>query len=256
MRKRAELLAHVQNTNRQYNLPELGKKIASKANRDGVAERFADLAVQKTLEVDLALLTSDDELLQDLELSLWKTAKPHDAPTLYLLQPVPGIGKMLSLVLLYEIHDIGRFPTVQDVVSSCRLVKWAKESAGKRLGPSGNKIGNAHLKWAFSEAAALFLRNTPAGPKYLARLETKHDKGTALTILAHKLARAVYAMLKRTPAFDMERFLHGERSRAGEPDVELDTLGMSLSHAYALSYWTASLNAKGRTGCISPSPGH
>jgi transposase len=28
MRQRAELLAHIQNTNRQYNLPEIGKKIA------------------------------------------------------------------------------------------------------------------------------------------------------------------------------------------------------------------------------------
>ena len=35
MRQRAELLTHVQQTNSQYNLPELGKKIAYKANRDG-----------------------------------------------------------------------------------------------------------------------------------------------------------------------------------------------------------------------------
>src|SRR5262245_21160673 len=47
MRQRAELLAHVQNTNSQYNLPAIGKKIAYKANREGVAERFADAAVQK-----------------------------------------------------------------------------------------------------------------------------------------------------------------------------------------------------------------
>src|SRR4029453_3616099 len=35
-------------TNSQYNLPAIGKKIAYKANRDGVAERFADSAVQKS----------------------------------------------------------------------------------------------------------------------------------------------------------------------------------------------------------------
>ncbi len=208
MRKRAELLAHVQNTNSQYNLPEIGKKIAYKANREGVAERFADPAVQKSIEVDLALSTYYDQLLGDVELAIVKAAKHHDANTLYLLQTVPGIGKILSLVLLYEIHDIDRFPTVQDFVSYCRLVKCAKESAGKRLGTSGKKIGNAHLKWAFSEAAALFLRNNPVGQKYLARLEKKHDKGKALTILAHKLARAVYYMLKRQTAFDMDQFLH------------------------------------------------
>ena len=205
-RKRAELLAHVQNTNSQYNLPAIGKKIAYKANRDGVAERFADPAVQKSIEVDLALITYYDELLRDVELTIVKTAKHHDAQTLYLLQTVPGIGKILSLVLLYEIHDIHRFPRVQDFVSYCRLVKCAKESAGKRLGTSGSKIGNAHLKWAFSEAAVLFLRDHPAAQKHLARLEKKHGKGKALTVLAHKLARAVYHMLQRQVAFDKEKF--------------------------------------------------
>src|SRR2546427_3850151 len=206
-RKRGELLAHVQNTNSQYNLPAIGKKIAYKANRDGVAERFADPAVQKSIEVDLALITYYDELLRDVELTIVKTAKHHDANTLYLLQTVPGIGKILSLVLLYEIHQIDRFPRVQDFASYCRLVKCAKESAGKRSGTSGTKIGNAHLKWAFSEAAVLFLRDNPAGQKFLTRLEKKHSKGKALTILAHKLARAVYYMLRRQTAFDLNTFL-------------------------------------------------
>ena len=204
--KRAELLAHVQNTNSQYNLPAIGKKIAYKANRDGVAERFADPAVQKSIEVDLALITYYDELLRDVERTILNTAKHHDANTLYLLQTVPGIGKILSLVLLYEIHDINRFPRVQDFVSYCRLVTCAKESAGKRLGTSGTKIGNAHLTWAFSEAAVLFLSDHPPAQTYLARLEKKHDKGKALTVLAHKLARAVYDMLKRHVAFDKDQF--------------------------------------------------
>jgi transposase len=207
MRKRADLLAHVQNTNSQYNLPEIGKKIAYKANREGVAERFDDPAVQKTIEVDLSLITYYDALLKDLELSILKTAKHHDAQTLYLLQTVPGIGKILSLVLLYEIHRIARFPRVQDFASYCRLVKCSQESGGKRLGTSGKNIGNAHLKWAFSEAATLFLRHNPQGQKLLARLEKKHDKGKALSILAHKLGRAVYCMLKRKEAFDMRIFL-------------------------------------------------
>jgi transposase len=208
-RKRAELLAHVQNTNSQYNLPELRKQLAYKANRDGVAERFPDPAVQKSVEVDLALIGYYDQLLNDVELTIVQTAKQHDAQTLYRLQSIPGIGKILSLVLLYEIHDISRFPRVQDFVSYCRLVKCAKESAGKRYGTSGTKIGNAYLKWAFSEAAVLFLRNNPVGQKYLARLEKNHGKGKALTVLAHKLARAVYYMLRRDTVFDMDKFLHG-----------------------------------------------
>jgi transposase len=206
-RKRAELLAHIQNTNSQYNLPEIGKKLAYKANRDGVAERFPEPAVQKSIEVDLTLIGHYDRLLTALELDLVQTAKAHDAQTFYRLRSIPGVGKILALVLLYEIHDIRRFPRVQEFVSYCWLVKCAKESAGKRYGSSGKKIGNAYLKWAFSEAAVLFLRNNPARQTYLTRLARKHGKGKALTILAHKLARAVYYMLKRDTAFDLDKFL-------------------------------------------------
>jgi transposase len=228
MRKRAELLAHVQNTHSPYHLPEIGKTMAYKANRDGVAERVAEAAVQKTIEVDLALITYDDERLKDLALSRLKTAKHHDANTLSLLQTVPGIGKILSLVRLYEIHRIDRLPSVQECASYARLVKCRKESGGKRLGTSGKKIGNAHLTWAFSEAATLFLRNNPPGQKLLARLEKKHDKGKALSMLAHQLGRAVYVMLKRKVAFDMEIFLQTYGSRAGESGASLDSSGMSL----------------------------
>jgi len=118
-------------------LPVIGQKIAYKANRDGVAERFADPAVQKSLEVDLTRIGHDDDLLRDVELTIVKAAKQHDANTLYLLQTVPGIGKILSLVLLYEIYDINRFPRVQEFASYCRLVKCAKESHGKRSGSLG-----------------------------------------------------------------------------------------------------------------------
>ena len=34
-----------------------------------------------------------------------------------------------------------------------------------------------------------------------------HGKGKALTILAHKLARAVYYMLKKNVPFNLEKFL-------------------------------------------------
>jgi transposase len=184
--KRGDLLAHVQHTNRQYNLPAIGNKIASKAHRDGGAERCAAPAVPKSIEVDLALIGYDDEWRRDGELPILQTATPHDAKTLSLLQTVPGIGKMLSLVLLYAIHQSDRLPRLQEVASYCRLVKGAKESNGKRSGTSGATMGNAHLKWAFSAAAVLVLRDHPAGQTCLRRWEKKQDKGKALTIFAHK----------------------------------------------------------------------
>jgi transposase len=207
VRKRAELLAHIQNTTAQYNLPAFGKKIAYKGNREGLAERFAEPSVRMSITAELTLIGHYDPLIRALELHILRHAKAHDVQAYMRLRTVPGIGDILALVILYEAHDISRFPTVGEFVSYCRLVKCARESAGKPHGFSGKKIGNAHLKWAFSEAAVLFLRQNTEGQRFFRRLERKHRKPKALTVLAHKIARAVYFMLARQEAFDMRRFV-------------------------------------------------
>ncbi len=206
-RKRAELLSHIQNTNSQYNMEPFGTNISYKKNRIGVAEQFTDPDVRMSMAADLELIALLDDLKNRLELHITRNAKDHDPQALYRLRTVPGIGSIISLSILYEIGDINRFARVQDFASYARLVKCTRESAGKRSGTSGSKIGNAHLKWAFSEAAVLFLRGNPEGMKFKKRLEKMHGKGKALSILAHKLGRAVYYILKRDQAFDMNKFL-------------------------------------------------
>jgi transposase len=207
VRLRGEALAHVTNTFTQYNLPAPEKRLSFHANRVGIAERFTDASVQRSVQADLTLAEHLDWQLRGIELYLTQHAKIDDPQTYQLLQTVPGIGAILGLVLLYEIHDIRRFTGVQQFVSYCRLVKCSHESAGKKSSGKGNKIGNAHLKWAFSEAACLMLREVPAAKSFVARLEKKHGKAKALSILAARLGRTVYWMLKRKAAFDVTRFL-------------------------------------------------
>jgi transposase len=207
VRKRGQLLAHIQMTNQQYNLPAFAKRIAYPSNRAGVADHFEDRVVRKNVAVDLALLDRYDTLLVDLESYLVRQAKQHDPQAFQLLRSIPGVGKVLALTILYEIYDVKRFDRVQEFASYARLVKCAKESAGKKHGTSGAKMGNVHLKWAFSEAAVLFVRHSEPGKKLLARLEKRVGKGKALSILAHKLGRAAYYMLRRGKAFEIERFV-------------------------------------------------
>jgi transposase len=207
MRKRAELYAHTQNTRSQYNLPDPLGCIAKPQNREGIVERFPDPAVQKSIAANMAMVEAYDRILSQLEHDIIASAKEHDLRSYALLQTIPGVGRILALVILYEIESIERFPKVQDFVSYCRLVKSIKESNGKKYGSSGKKIGNAHLKWAFSEAAVLFLKGNEPGKKYLERLTHKHGKAKALSILAHKLGRAVYFMLKNKEAFHQKKFL-------------------------------------------------
>jgi len=206
-RKRAELFAHIHNTKSQDHLPEMGKRLANKANREDVAEHFPDASVHKAIEVDVSRIDHDEQLLGAVELYLTRSAKPDDVQTFARVPSVPGIGQILALVILYEIQAIARFPRVQAFVSYCRLVKCAKESGGKRLGTSGKKIGNVHLRWAFAEAAVLFIRQSQPGKAYFAKLEHKHGKAKALPVLAHKLGRAVYDLRTREQAFALQRFV-------------------------------------------------
>ena len=206
VRKRGQLLAHIQNTRAQYQLPEFRRRLAYPANRTGVSEHFTDPSVRKSIDVDLALLERYDDLITDLELTIVREAKRHDGDAFHRLRSVPGIGKVLALTILYEIHDISRFDRVQEFASYARLVKCAHQSAGKTLGSGGAKMGNVHLKWAFSEAAVLFLRHASGGKKLLTTIEKKHGKGKALSILAHKIGRAVFYMLSRRTVFSMEKF--------------------------------------------------
>ena len=206
--KRAELLSHIQNTNTQYNLEAIDQRIEYAANRSGLLEHFGDEdSVQMSIASDLAMLETFDHTIQELELYLTQAAFEHDRARFQLLRTVPGIGKILGLTILYEVQDWQRFAAVGNFLSYCRLVRGHRESAGKKGKPGGAKMGNVHLKWAFSEAAPLFLRGNAPGQKFFARLERKHGKGKALGILAARLGRAVYYMIKRHEPFDLKRFV-------------------------------------------------
>ena len=208
VRKRSELFSHLRITFHQLNLPAPPARLLDRRNRAGVADAIPDPVVRASVEADLAMAAGLDVVIRFVEQAIERQAGTEDPDTLELLQTIPGVGPILSRTLLYELHDVARFPRVQDFLSYARLVKCQKGSAGKVLGTSGAKIGNAHLKWAFSEAAVGFLQRNPSGHKLIQRLRSKHGKGKALSILAARLGRASYYMLRRSTPFDMDRFMN------------------------------------------------
>jgi transposase len=205
--QRSQLIAHVVNTNSQYNHPPLTAKLCYARNRtDDIADRFTDPATQLSIRADLKLIDNFEAQIDEIERVVLKTAKIDDPASLGFLRTIPGIGKILSLVMLYEIDRAERFPEVGNFLSYARLVRCEHESAGKKKGSGGKKIGNAHLKWAFSEAACLMLRAMPAAKLWMARQERKRGKKKALSVLEAKIGRTVYHLLRKQQAFDAKRF--------------------------------------------------
>jgi transposase len=208
---RSGTLAHIQNTNSQYNLPPFSKRICHARNRADVAERFTDESVRKNIELDLNLIDYYDKLITQLELYLVEHAKVDDAFSFHLLRSVPGIG---------------RFASAGDFLSYARLISGRGESAGKLKGVMGRKIGNAHLKWAFAEAACLMIREIDQAKRFVQRLEAKHGKPHALAVLRARIGRAVYYILKRQEPFDLKRFF-GETQSNKDATVPSSITGSS-----------------------------
>lgn len=156
---------------------------------------------------DMQLIRAYDEQIKKIEKEIIMQVKQHMRRDYYLLNSVTGIGTILSMTILFEIDTIKRFPTVKDFLSYCRLVKGSVASAGKLKGLTGGKMGNAHLRWAFGQAAVIAKRKDQVLSAYVDRIMSKHGKYKGNAILANKLARAVYFMLQNGTVFDAERVI-------------------------------------------------
>ena len=209
--RRSDLLARLRSHQLAHNRPTLTAQ--SRYNRDPWEQQLLaheDHPIrQLALQNELAMVRHFDAQIVAIETQLQQLTKQVAQRDYTLLQTTPGIGQYLGLTLLYELGDIARFPTVKDFLAYCRLVKGTVASAGKIKGLRGAKLGNPYLRWAFGEAAVIAKRDHkiigPLSQKLEARLGG--NKFKANTVLAIKLARAVYYMLKSKTVFDAERLI-------------------------------------------------
>lgn len=99
VRRRSELLAHVQLINQQYNQDPFEKMVKYASNRDAL-DRFEEVSARLSVAADLPMVGHYDQLLKQLEANLLRQATRHDPRSCCLLRTIPGVGKILSLVLL------------------------------------------------------------------------------------------------------------------------------------------------------------
>ncbi|AXS83575.1 transposase [Marinobacter sp. Arc7-DN-1] len=160
--------------------------------------------------LDLAIIECYHRELSKLEEHLERQAKQHDPASLSVLRTIPGVGRILALTMLYEIGDIQRFETVQKLLltpgsSVLSRVCWPKSTA-----PRATRSVIAHLKWAFSEAAVLYLRGNDKAQRYLQKLAETHEQ-TQGAVRAGPQAGAGLptSCSKHQRVFDEQRFLKG-----------------------------------------------
>jgi len=208
--RRSELLARIHSHQLAHNRisPKQTRRVRDSWEQQVLAAEPEPLR-QLALQNDLAMIKHFDTQIFALEAELQRQAKKSAAREYALLQTVPGIGENLGMTILCEIGDIARFPTVKNFLSYSRLVKGTVASAGKIKGLRGAKLGNPYLRWAFGEAAVIAKRDHAVIGPLAQRLEARMNgnKFKANTVIAIKLARAVYFMLKSQTVFDPDRLV-------------------------------------------------
>jgi transposase len=117
------------------------------------------------------------------------------------LLEIAGIGKILALTILYEVGEISRFQSVRQFSSYCRVVPGVAQSGAVSRRGRSSKQGNHYLKSALSQAAVVAVRSYPAirrcYERHLRRHRGSARKLVAYNVVAHKLAQAVYQVLKQ-----------------------------------------------------------
>lgn len=207
MKIRAEAYGHIQTIFRQHCMNIKPKDVKEKTTRRDLVSRFKNESLQRNIELNLDIIDFFDPRLNKIERAIRAEAKEYNRTMHNLLLTMPGIGDMMSLVILYEIGDINRFESPQKFSSYCRLVKCERESGGKRYRGGNQKIGNPYLKWAIGEIIIHAPRTSPLIDKYYNRLINKNGKKKAKAIMNHKFGVAIYYMLKNKQGFDEERFI-------------------------------------------------
>ncbi len=121
------------------------------------------------------------------------------------LLTIPGVGKILALVIMLETGPISRFQTVGDYGSYCRKVPSHWTSNGRWKGSGNTKNGNRYLAWAYAEASDFARRFYREPRAYFQRKMQKTNSVVAHSALAHKLARAAYYVMRDQVPFQPEK---------------------------------------------------
>jgi transposase len=203
VRQRTAQMLSIESQWERYTGQHLRGCAVKKLTREEIRSQIVDTDRALGLETNLAVMECLHEQLESLEEIIQKRAGHR--PGAKLLRTVAGIGKILSLTILLETGEIGRFASVGNYSSYCRCVPSQRTSNGKRKGQGNRKNGNRYLAWAFVEAAHFAVRYYPPIHRFYQRKRARTNGVVATKAVAHKLARACYYVLRDEVPFEMTK---------------------------------------------------
>ncbi|HXH85697.1 MAG TPA: IS110 family transposase [Nitrospira sp.] len=157
-----------------------------------------------TTEKMLEQLDQLDQTVKQIEKRMAKIFKP--TPQMMLLQSLPGVADVLSVVIGLEVGDIRRFKGAAGLASYAGTVPRVHASGGTiRYGRTRPDV-NHYLKWAYAEAGNSVALNHKRFPfrhvsQLYKRVQTRRDHAKAIGAVGRHLAEATYWMLTKNQPY-------------------------------------------------------
>jgi transposase len=181
----------------------LAQSEAKALDQEDLAQLFPPPANQLVAGEQVSLMGHLDQSIKLLEQAVEHVA--DKLPCYEKLPTLPGIGRILALIVSMETGPISRFATAGQYASYCRCVQAERESNGKSKGENNRKCGNKYLAWAWVEAAHFARRSDAACRKFYERKKAQTNTRVATKALACKLAKAAWHVMHDQVSYDPGR---------------------------------------------------
>ena len=148
-------------------------------------------------------ITTLERQLTDVEQVLKDTVAAHAdlAPTLALMQSVPGIGFITAITILCECGDITRFDNIDQLSSYAGLCPRVSQSGESAHHGHISKQGPPLLRWVLQQAAWVAIRCDPNARRVYARISKRAGNKKAATALARKLLSYAWSVCRQGRPF-------------------------------------------------------
>ncbi len=117
-------------------------------------------------------------------------------PWVSLLRTVPGISTLTAMILLLELGEITRFPSLDQLCTYVGLVPDIRSSGEKEYVGGMTQRGHSYLRWLLVEASWVAIRKDPAMMEAFNEYCKRMKKSKAILRIARKLLNRIRYVLK------------------------------------------------------------
>ena len=120
-------------------------------------------------------------------------------PCMQLILSIPGIGEINAAIILFELQDIARFKTFDNLCSYVGLIPDTDDSGETKRNKGLTHRRNTYLREALIESSWVLIKKDPAMlMKYKDYCKRMHKNKAIIKIARHLLARINYVLRKKT----------------------------------------------------------